>query len=115
MILPSAAQFGEAHELNLLRTATASVKSSSFTARLHRSDFDVVLRKLILQMQTFSQRIHKTSMVRFYSSIYSDDIMLIRQMSRDSAFHGIPHSYRCRNIERRPNFLGSVPDALSLN
>ena len=30
-------------------------------------------------------------MVRFYSSIYADDKMFIRQMSCDSAFHGSPH------------------------
>jgi hypothetical protein len=30
-------------------------------------------------------------MVRFYSSIYSDDKMFIRQMSLDGAFHAIPH------------------------
>jgi hypothetical protein len=30
-------------------------------------------------------------MVRFYSSIHSDDKMLIRQMSCDSAFHGSPN------------------------
>jgi hypothetical protein len=29
-------------------------------------------------------------MVRFYSSIDEDDKMLIRQMSCDSALHGIP-------------------------
>ena len=50
-----------------------------------------MLRKLIPKMQTFSQRIQETSMMRFYSSIYSDDKMLIRKMSCDSAFHGIPH------------------------
>jgi hypothetical protein len=37
--------------------------SSFFTARLHRAHFDVVLRKLILELQTFSQGVNETSMV----------------------------------------------------
>ena len=36
---------------------------SLFTARLHRAHFDVVLRKLILELQTFSQGVNETSMV----------------------------------------------------
>ena len=66
---------------------------SSFllTVRLHRLNFYVVLRKLIAKLQAFSQCIQETPMVRFYSSIYADDKMLIRQMSCDSAFHGSPH------------------------
>ena len=48
---------------------------------LHRLDFDIVLRKLISKAQAFSQRIHETSMVRFYSSVNANDKMLIRQMS----------------------------------
>ena len=67
------------------------MQGSSFAARLHGSDFDVVLRKLIPKLQAFPQCIQEASMVRFYSSIYVDDKMLIRQMSCDSAFHGIPH------------------------
>ena len=59
------------------------MQGSSFIARLHDSDFYVVLRKLIPKLQAFSQRIQETSMVRFYSSIYADDKMLIRQMSCD--------------------------------
>jgi hypothetical protein len=34
-------------------------------------------RQLIPKLQAFSQSIQETSMVRFYSSIYSDDKMLI--------------------------------------
>ena len=56
-----------------------------------RAHFDVVLRKLIAELQAFSQSIQETPMVRFYSSIYADDKMFIRQMSCDSAFHGSPH------------------------
>ena len=68
------------------------MQSSSLPAfDRHRLDFYVVLRKLIPKLQAFSQRIQETSMVRFYSSIYADDKMLIWQMSCDSAFHGIPH------------------------
>jgi len=66
--------------------------SSLFTARLHGSNFDVVLRKLIFELQAFSQGIHETSMVRFYSSVYSDDIVFIRQTTcRDGAFRELPH------------------------
>ena len=64
---------------------------SLLIVRLHRLNFYIVLRKLITKLQAFSQRIQETSMVRFYSSIYSDDKMLIRQMSLDGAFHAIPH------------------------
>ena len=38
-----------------------------------------------------TESIQETPMVRFYSSIYAANKMLIRQMSCDSAFHGIPH------------------------
>ena len=74
------------------------------TVRLHRLDFYVVLRKLIAELQAFSQCIQETPMVRFYSSIYADDKCLIRQMSCDSAFHGSPHHNRCRtsNEDRMP-------------
>jgi hypothetical protein len=71
---------------------------------LHRLDFDVVLRKLISKAQAFSQRIHETSMVRFYSSVDTDDIVLMRQtMSRDGAFHEDTPNQSPPNIERRPN------------
>jgi hypothetical protein len=59
--------------------------------RLHRLNLYVVLRKLIPKLQAFSKCIQETPMVRFYSSIYSDDKVFIRQISRDSAFHEIPH------------------------
>jgi hypothetical protein len=76
--------------------------SSLLIVRLHRLDFYVVLRKLIAELQAFSQCIQETSMVRFYSSIYADDELLIRQMSCDSAFHGFP-TKSLPHIERRPN------------
>ncbi|MGA9765530.1 MAG: hypothetical protein WBQ49_12760 [Rhodomicrobium sp.] len=56
-----------------------------------RAHFDVVPRKLIAKLQTFSQCVQETPMVRFYSSIYADDKMLIRQMICDSVFHWYPH------------------------
>ena len=59
-------------------TATASVNSCFFAVRLQGSDFDVVLRKLISETQRVAQRINKTSMVRFHSSVDLDDIVLIR-------------------------------------
>ena len=79
------------------------------TVRLHRLDFYVVLRKLIPKLQAFSQCIQETSMVRFYSSIYADDKLLIRQMSRDSAFHEIPHQIAAAH-RMKTECLGSVPD-----
>jgi hypothetical protein len=83
---------------------------SPFTARLHRLNFDVVLRKLIPKLQAYSQGIQETSMVRFYSSVYADDKMLIREMSSDSVSHGIPHpNHRRTSNEHRT--LGSVPDS----
>jgi hypothetical protein len=84
---PRAAQVRHARDLKLQRYFNSkSVQSSSF---LHRSDLDVVLWKLIFELQAFPQRINKTSMMRSYSSVDSDDIVLT--MSRDSAFHGTPH------------------------
>jgi hypothetical protein len=76
---------------NCLAGRTELVQSSSLLAvRLHRLNFYVVLRKLIPKLQTFPKSIQETLMVRFYASIYADDKMLIRQMSCDSALHGIP-------------------------
>jgi len=74
-----------------------------FTACL-RAHFDVVLRKLIAKLQALSKSIQETSMVRFYSSVYADDEMLIRQMSCDSVFHGTPPPNHCRtsNEDRMP-------------
>ena len=83
----------------------------SFTAHLHRPDFYVVLRKLIPELQALSQRIQETSMVRFYSSVYADDKMLIRQMNCDSAFHGIPHQIAAAH-RTKSECPGSVPDHL---
>jgi hypothetical protein len=60
-----------------------------------------------------SERI-ETSMVRFYSSIYADDESLIRQMSRDSAFHGIPHQTAAAH-RMKTECLGSVPDHVKHN
>jgi hypothetical protein len=82
--------------------------SSLLIVRLHRLDFYVVSRKLIPKLQAFSQCIQETSMVRFYSSIYADDKMLIRQMSCDSVFHGIPHQ-TLPHIERKPNASAAFP------
>jgi hypothetical protein len=73
-----------------------------------------VLRKLIPKLQAFSQCIQETSMVRFYSSIYADDESLIRQMSRDSAFHGSPHQTAAAH-RMKTECLGSVPDHVKHN
>jgi hypothetical protein len=92
------------------------VQSGSFlTARSHRLNLYIVPRVLISELQAFSQGIHKTAMVRPDSPIDPNDVVLIRQMSCDSVFHGTHPINRRRDIERRPTVLGSVPDALSLN
>jgi hypothetical protein len=83
----------------------------SFTAHLHRLNFYVVPRKLIPKLQAFSKSIQEASMVRFYSSIYADDKMLIRQMICDSVFHGIPTKIAAAH-RTKTECLGSVPDHL---
>jgi hypothetical protein len=83
--------------------------SSLLTFRRHRLNLYVMLRKLITKLQAFSQGIQETSMVRSYSSIHSDDEMLIRQMSCDSAFHGNLHPKSLPRIERRPNASAAFP------
>jgi hypothetical protein len=90
------------------------VQRISLTARQHRQNFYVVPWKLIPKLQAFSQRIQKASMVRFYSSIHVDDKVLIRQMSRDGAFHGIFAPNRCRTLNEDRMF-GSVPDDFKLS
>jgi hypothetical protein len=74
---------------------------SSFllTVRLHRLNFYVALGKLIAELQGFSQCNQETPMMRFYSSIYSDE-MLITQMSRKS----LPHN------KRRSKCSAAFPD-----
>ena len=74
--------------------------SSLLTARLQRLNFYVVLRKLISQLQAFYQRIQKASMVRFYSSIDSDDVVLMRQATtREGVFHGTHPINRRRDLD----------------
>ena len=84
------------------------MQSSSLLA-VRLLNFYVVPRKLIPKLQACSQCIQETSMVRFYSSIYADDKMLIRQMSCDSAFHGSPHPIAAAH-RTKTECLGSVPD-----
>jgi hypothetical protein len=91
-----------------------SVQSSSvLTFRWHRLNFHVVLRKLIAKLQAFSKSIQETSMVRFDSSVYADDKMLIRQMSCDSAFHGNPHQIAAAH-RTKTECLSSVPTGCSV-
>ena len=87
-----------------------SAKQFFADRRLHRLNFYLVLRKLIPKLQAFSQSIQETSMVRFYSSVYSDNKMLIRKMSCDSAFMEIPTQVAAAN-RTKPNVSGS-PDQL---
>jgi hypothetical protein len=80
-----------------------------FTA-CQRAHLDVVLRKLIAKLQARSQGIQETSMARLYSSIYSDDKMLITKMSGDSAFHGNFPTHIAAAHRTKAECLGSVPD-----
>jgi hypothetical protein len=82
-------------------------RNSLLTLRLHRLNFlnfYVVLWKPIPKLQTFPKSIQETLMVRFYASIYVDNKMRIRQMSCDSALHGIspPNRYRASSEDRMP-------------
>jgi hypothetical protein len=79
-----------------------------------RAHLDVVLRKLIPKLQAFSKGIQEAAVVRFYSSIDANDEMRIREMSSDSAFHGIPHQIAPAH-RRKPESIGSASNALSLN
>jgi hypothetical protein len=91
-----------------------SVQSRSLVIfRQHRLNLYVVLRKLISKLQAFSQSIQETSMMRFYPSIHSDDEMLIRQLSCDSAFHGSPHPIAAAD-RARTECHGSVPNQNSV-
>jgi hypothetical protein len=73
-----------------------------------------MLRKLIPKLQAFSKCIQETPVVRFYSSIHANDEMLIRQMSSDSVFHGIPHQIAAAH-RRKPECSAAFPHALSLS
>jgi hypothetical protein len=78
------------------------------TVSLHRLNFYIVLRKLVAKLQAFSKGIQETAMVRFYSSIYADYKMLIRQMNGDSVFHGSPDQIAAAH-RTKSECLGSVP------
>ena len=59
---------------------------------VRRAHFDVVMRKLIFELQARSQRVDKASMPRFRLSIDLKDIVLMRQIiRRNTAFHETPH------------------------
>jgi len=74
---------------NCLAGRTELVQSSSLLAvRLHRLNFYVVLRKLILELQAFSQGIHETSIVRFYPAYFLCGIGVTPTCS--SAVYGAP-------------------------
>jgi hypothetical protein len=92
-------------ELAATSPATYQIESvRSFTAHQHRLNFYVVLRKLIAKLQAFSQRIQETSMVRFYSSIYSDDKNAHQADEPRWRFSCDPPPNRCRtsNEDRMP-------------
>ena len=64
------------------------MQSGSFTAPLHRSDFDVVLRKLISELQACLQSIDGPSMLRFYPAYFLCGIGVTPTCS--SAVYGAP-------------------------
>ena len=88
-------------------------RNSLLTARLHRLDFYVVLRKLIAELQAFSQCIQETSMVRFYSSIYADDKCSSGRWAAIALFMGFPTKSLPRRM--KTECLGSVPDHVKHN
>jgi len=56
------------------------------------ANFNVVMRKLISELQACPQCIQESSMPRFCSPIDLDDVILIMQaMSRDLVFHATLH------------------------
>ena len=83
------------------------------TALMHRADFDIVLRKLVAQIQAFPQRVYETAMVRFYSTVDPNDIVVIRQVICDGAFHVRPHPSLPRHWTKT-EMCSSVPDPLRL-
>jgi hypothetical protein len=97
------------------RHASSVQCGSLLIVRLHRLDFYVVPRKLIAKLQAFSKSIQETSMMRFHSSVYSDDEMLIRHVSCDSAFHRIPPPKIGAAHRTKTECPGSAPDAIRLN
>jgi len=59
------------------------------------AQLDVIMRKLILELQTCSQCILKTSMRRVNPPIDLEDVALTREIviGRDPNFHETPHQY----------------------
>jgi hypothetical protein len=78
---------------------------------MHRADLYIVLRKLVAQIQAFSQRVYETAMVRLYSTVDPNDIVVIRQVICDSAFHVRPHPSLPR-YWTKTEMCSSVPDPL---
>jgi len=78
------------------------------TALMHRSDFDIVLRKLVAQIQALSQRVYETAMVRFYSTVDPNDIVVIWQVICDGAFHVMTPSIAAATTKTET--CGSAPD-----
>ena len=79
------------------------------TVLMHRADFDIVLRKLITQIQAHPQRVYETAMVRFYSTVDPNDIVVIWQVICDGAFHVRPHPSPPQQWTKT-KIHGSVPD-----
>ena len=83
------------------------------TALMHRADLYIVLRKLVAQIQAFSQRVYETAMVRFYSTVNPNDIVVIRQVICDGAFHVRPHPSLPQHWTKT-EMCSSVPDPTRL-
>jgi hypothetical protein len=79
------------------------------SALIHRADLYIVLRKLVAQIQAFPQRIYEPAMVRFYSTVDPNDIVVIRQMICDGAFHVRPHPSLPRHWTKT-ELCSSAPD-----
>jgi len=57
------------------------------------AQFDVIMRKLILELQACSQCILKTSMRRVNPPIDLQDVAFAWEIGRDPIFHETPHQY----------------------
>ena len=78
---------------------------------MHCADLDIVLRKLVAQIQAFSQRIYETAMVRFYSTIDPNDVVVVRQVTCDGAFHVRPPSIAAATLDEDRNTRQRSPPA----
>jgi hypothetical protein len=92
-------------------STSASRHSSMQSGSLHSlrgryfADFNVVMWKLIFELQACSQRVLKASMTRIKSAVDLQDVVVLRKVriTRDSVLHRI--SITCTHFSARPKDL----------